>query len=469
MPLSRRLFLSGAATSLAFSGFVRRSSAQAPATSYRNEVFGYGELVRDPDGIFDLPRGFSYEIVSHAGEEMSDGLVVPHKADGMGCFAYGRDQVVLVRNHELHHTRDINHGPLGLKQRLAGKLDASAAFDVGPAGLPLPGGTTTLVYDLRAKRLVSQNLGLVGTTTNCAGGVTPWGTWLTCEERTNRAGDGGRKDHGWVFEAPAVPGRLARAEPIRGMGRFKHEAAAVDPRTGVVYLTEDETDGECLFYRYLPNDRRRPFAGGRLQALGFRDALAGGDSRNWTGAVAWKVGDWKDAVWVDLDGVDNPHDDLRRRGHAKGAAWFARGEGIHFGRGELYFTCTSGGAAGVGQIMRYVPSAQEGQPGERRRPGRIQLFLESEDKKRLDYADNIVIAPWGHLFVCEDQYSETPVNHLKGITPDGKVYTIGRNAFRDAAELAGVCFSPDGTTLFLNIYWPGITLAITGPWDRFHA
>jgi hypothetical protein len=253
------------------------------------------------------------------------------------------------------------------------------------------------------------------------------------------------------------------------MGRFKHEAAAVDPRTGAVYLTEDETDGDCLFYRYLPDDRLNPWAGGRLQALGFRDAPQGGDSRNWKGVVAWRPGEWKEAVWIDLEGVDNPHDDLRRRGHAAGAAWFARGEGIHFGDGELYFTCTSGGAAGIGQIMRYVPSASEGRTEERRQPGRIQLFHESSDRKLLDYADNIVVAPWGHLFACEDQYSDKPVNHLKGITPDGKVYTVGRNAFREASELAGVCFSPDGSTMFLNIYWPGITLAINGPWGRFRA
>jgi hypothetical protein len=470
MPLSRRLFLSGAATTLAFSGFALRTDAQAPAGStYRNEVFGYGDLVRDPNGIFDLPEGFTYEIVSQAGEEMSDGYLVPYKADGMGCFQFEPDRVVLVRNHELHHSRDTNQGAFGLRQRLARRFDSSLAYDTGLAGAPLPGGTTTLVYDLKARRLVSQNLSLAGTTTNCAGGTTPWGSWLTCEERLVGAGDTGKKDHGWVFEVPAVPGRVAAAEPIRDMGRFLHEAAAVDPRTGVIYLTEDVNNGEGLFYRYLPHDRVRPLAGGRLQALGLRDAPTGGDTRNWKGNVVWRPGDWKHVTWIDLEGVDNPHEDLAQRGHAKGAAWFARGEGIHFGQGELYFTCTSGGVAGIGQIMRYVPSPAEGGAGERDQPGRLQLFLESEDRKRLDYADNIAIAPWGHLFTCEDQYSDRPVNHLKGITPDGKVYTFGRNAFRESSETAGVCFSPDGTTMFLNIYWPGITIAINGPWERFRA
>ncbi|HYF22225.1 MAG TPA: alkaline phosphatase PhoX [Caulobacteraceae bacterium] len=466
MPFSRRRFLSGAAASLAFSGLAGRSAAQAKGETYRNEVPGYGPLVKDPNGIFDLPEGFRYDVVSQAGERMSDGLLVPYKADGMGCFAHGPDQVVLVRNHELKHT-DVNYGPFGLKKRLYDGFDPAAVYDTTEDGVPMPGGTTTLVWDLKARRLVSQNLSLLGTTVNCAGGITPRGTWLTCEEKLLSAGQGGKKDHGWVFEVPAVPGRLAAPEPIRGMGRFMHEAAAVDPKTGIVYLTEDQHDGACLFYRYLPNDRADLHKGGKLQALGFRDAPEGGDSRNWKGNVAWTVGDWKKARWIDLDGVDNPHEDLRHRGHKAGAALFARGEGIFFGNGELYFTCTSGGAAGLGQIMRYVPSPREGRPGERLQPGRIQLFVESHDRAVMDFADNITLAPWGHLLACEDQYSDRPVNHLKGITPEGKVYTIGRNAFRDAAELAGACFSPDGSTLFLNIYWPGITLAVTGPWNRF--
>ena len=467
MQFTRRRALAGAA-SLAFAGLAGRSAAQA-AETYRNEVYGYGPLLPDPNQIFDLPAGFSYEVVSHAGETMSDGFLVPGKADGMGCFQFEPDRVVLVRNHELHHTKDTNFGPWGLKQALAPRFDAAGAYDVGSGGLPLPGGTTTLVWDLKARRLVSQNLSLVGTGTNCAGGATPWGSWLSCEERLVSAGDKVGKSHGWVFEVPAVPGALAAPVPLTGLGRFMHEAAAVDPRTGVVYLTEDRYDSGSLFYRFLPDVPGELARGGRLQALGLREAPEGGDTRNFEGKVVWRPGDWKEAVWIDLEGADNPHEDLHQRGHARGAAWFARGEGIHFGKGELYFTCTSGGVAGLGQIMRYVPSPHEGRPEERNAPGRIQLFVESAEKTRLDFADNIVVAPWGHLFVCEDQYTEKPVNHLKGITPEGQVYALGRNAFRDASELAGVCFSPDGSTMFVNIYWPGITLAVTGPWGRFRA
>jgi secreted PhoX family phosphatase len=163
------------------------------------------------------------------------------------------------------------------------------------------------------------------------------------------------------------------------------------------------------------------------------------------------------------DNVDNPHDDLRRRGYAKGAAVFCRGEGVFFGKGELYFACTASGAAGSSQIFRYVPSEVEGQAGEKDQPGCLQLFVESSNDRVLDYADNLVVAPWGHVILCEDRYSDTLRNHLRGVTPSGKVYTLGRNVFPGNSEFAGACFSPDGGTMFVNIQNPGITLAITGP------
>ena len=166
------------------------------------------------------------------------------------------------------------------------------------------------------------------------------------------------------------------------MGRFKHEAVAIDPRTSIAYLTEDEVDGRGLFYRFLPNDRRAPAKGGRLQALGFKDQ---GDSRNWTG-TDWAPGQWRETVWIDLDGVDNPNADLRDRGHAKGAAWFARGEGIVAGDGEFYFTCTSGGPGQLGQVLRYRPSRFEGDPREAGEPGRLQLFVQPTDPREIGRA-----------------------------------------------------------------------------------
>jgi secreted PhoX family phosphatase len=379
MTLSRRHLVGAAAASAALAGFSRFAGAQPAAgggTTYVNEVAGYGPLKPDPAQLFDLPEGFSYTVVQRAGDVMSDGLVAPHRMDGMGCFPVGRDRVALVRNQELSPGH-LDLGAFGKDDALRGKVSRETAYDANQDGRILSGGATTLVYDLKRRRLERSHLSLAGTSTNCSGGITPWGSWLTCEEIVRSAGPGPDnhtlgKSHGWVFEVPSAHKGLADPVPIAGMGRFKHEAVCIDPRTGVAYLTEDEPDGKGLFYRFLPNDRRAPGKGGRLQALGFRD---GNDTRNWTQAD-WTVGTWRDVVWIDLDGVDNPGDDLRHRGQAKGAAWFARGEGIVFGDGELYVTCTSGGPKRIGQILRYRPSRFEGDPREKGEPGRLQLFVE---------------------------------------------------------------------------------------------
>lgn len=475
MTLSRRHLLSAAATGAAFVGFSRFAAAQAGSgagATYVNQVEGYGPLVPDPRGLFDLPADFSYTVVQSAGDLMSDGLRTPHKLDGMGCFALDRDRVILVRNQELKPT-ELDLGPYGKDPALRRTVDPARVYDRNQDGLALSGGTTTLVYNLKSRRLERSHLSLAGSSTNCAGGITPWGSWLTCEEIVRSAGphaDGQTlgQSHGWVFEVPSRGKGLAEPIPLRGMGRFKHEAVCIDPRTGIAYMTEDETDGRGLFYRFLPNDRRRLSKGGRLQALGFKD---GSDSRNWTDR-SWGPGDVRDAVWIDLDGVDNPDGDLRDRGHAKGAAWFARGEGIFFGKGELYFTCTSGGPGRLGQILRYMPSRFEGDAREAGEPGKLQLFLESTDNRVMSMCDNLAVAPWGHLMVCEDKVEPAGVNFLRGVTPDGKVYAMGKlvrgpgEGPLPTTELAGVCFSPDGTTMFVNAYYPGKTLAITGPWGR---
>ena len=414
----------------------------APDDSYRNEIVGYGPLLRDPAGLFDLPAGFSYSVVSRFGDAMDDGFLVPNALDGMGAIDLGGGLMALVRNHELGIGSD-SIGPTGGDSQRAARIGAKAYGRQG--GIPIPGGTTTIVYDYRLRRRISSYLSLAGTIRNCAGGVTPWGSWLSCEETVHI----GERRHGFVFEVPGDSKGLADPVPLTAMGRFNHEAAIVDPATGIAYLTEDREDG--LFYRFLPTAPGRLADGGRLQALGFTDGAS--DTRNWL-ARDWAEGNSRGVRWIDLDGVDSEADDLRLRGRALGAAIFARGEGVHLGSGELYFTCTSGGTARIGQIMRYIPGTLT-----------LQLFSESDDSKLFSHVDNIAVTPWSHLLLCEDKAEASPVNHLKAVTPNGKVYTVGRNAHPSLGELAGPCFSPDGAILFLNIYDPGTTLAIAGPWS----
>ncbi len=462
----RRDLIAGSAAAFAFTGLARSVAAQAASTeeTYVNEVHGYGPLIPDPNRLLDLPEGFSYEVISQSGDTMDDGLFVPGQFDGMGCFQLDGTRVALVRNHELKGSSGLhrNLGPGGFRQERIGLLDAAKGYDTYKDGRPLPGGTTTLVYDLETRQVVRQFLSLSGTSTNCCGGHTPWGSWLTCEEteETSASADV-TKAHGYVFEVPANGTGLADPVPLKAMGRFEHEAVCVDPRTGIVYLTEDKSDG--LFYRFIPTTPGKLVEGGRLQAMAFRDAR-GSDSSNTRNRI-WSVGDWREVVWIDMEDVESPAGDLRIRGHAAGATLVARGEGIFWGDEELYLTATSGGPIERGQILRYVPSRFEGSAGERLSPGRMQLFVESADEKTINMGDNLCVAPWGHLVVCEDNYSSSIRNHVKGVTPDGKLYTIARNVFTGNSEFAGAVFSPDGEVLFVNLQYPGITYAIRGPWS----
>jgi secreted PhoX family phosphatase len=256
------------------------------------------------------------------------------------------------------------------------------------------------------------------------------------------------KEHGYVFEVPAAATGPVDPVPLKAMGRFNHEAACVDPASGAVYMTEDRED--ALLYCYVPRVKGRLSEGGTLHAL----ALEGiPDARNWNG-TGFAPQSWQPVRWVMLDNVEAPDDDLRKRGAAAGATLFARGEGIHMGNGELYFCCTSGGAAKLGQIFRLRPQ-QAGQD-------RLQLFFESTSKEQFNYGDNLTVAPNGHLIVCEDQYTEVKENHLRGITPGGSAYPLALS--RVDTEWAGACFSPDGKWLFVNLYRPARTVAITGPW-----
>jgi uncharacterized protein len=437
MTLSRRQFVTlagaGATSSIVVAAVKHLYANAAEGRSVKGK--GYGSLVKDPKGILDLPPGFRYVILSKEGGKMSDGSIVPGHHDGMAAFAGPNGATILIRNHEL-------------------KLDSPTKVVAPAAKLYDPscrGGTTTLIVG-RDRKLVRDYVSLAGTSTNCAGGKTLWNSWISCEETVSMPTEAGdkasvTKPHGYNFEVPINAKGPVTPKPLVAMGRFRHEAIEMDPRTGIVYQTEDREDG--LFYRFIPKQSGNLAAGGVLEAL----KISSQPKVNT--AAGFPVGKPVAVEWVRIEDVDPKGDTVRKEGLAKGAAQFTRGEGICYTNGEFYFTCTNGGSVPNGQIWRYTPgkTALAG--------GTIELFIEPNDTSILDLPDNITIAPNRDLMVCEDGAGE---QRLIGITPKGQLYTFARNALSPANEFAGICFSPDGQTMFVNIYKPGMTLAVWGPW-----
>ena len=451
--LNRRHFLQSIAAAA-----VTPVVTQACATTHAAQ----SHLVSDPGKIFDLPPGFSYTVVSRAGAEMSDGLQMPGKHDGMAAFAGENGRIRLVCNHEIMPEDTVYNG---LRDRFSTLPEAIKAkfYDRGGDRTPGLGGTTTTIYNPATGETERQFLSLGGTELNCAGGPTPWGSWLSCEECFEWAGDieyfgkpAARRDqwHGYVFEVSAASDELVQAVPIKGMGRFEHEACAVDETTGIVYMTEDRF--HSLFYRYIPDTPGDLLAGGKLQAL-VADGQPSLATHNWTSTPSVQLGDPLPAHWIDFDEPNPLEDTLRLEGEHRGAATFARGEGLCAAGDRFAFACTNGGPARLGQIFTYKPMSANG--------GELELIAESQQDSLLRNADNLTMAPWGDLIVCEDTSSHCG---LVGIRPDGSQYAIGDNA-HTRSEMAGVCFSPDGETLFVNIQHPGMTIAITGPWGTLHS
>lgn len=383
-------------------------------------------LIADAKGVLDLPPGFSYRVLERRGDIMSDGYAVPGLPDGMACFPGPKNTLILMRNHEVGRF-------FGQSAYRAGMQAPPEAYDSTAHG-----GVTRLVVDARTLERVSSNLVLTGTLRNCAGGISPWG-WLSCEETTE-------KGHGYVFLCRTDRARVARAERIVAYGRMNHEAACVDPKTNVAYLTEDRGDS-CL-YRFVPNDRAKPFVG-KLQAM----RVVGTDGFDTGKALA--PGKRVAVDWVDVSDPDPVDDDVRRQARERGAAIVKRGEGIWLHGDAVYACATSGGRRSAGQVLRLTI-------GRNGAKDVLDVVAEGSGESGLEAPDNVTVSPSGDVYVAEDGGGD---QYIRRITPSGRVFDVARNA-GSGYEMAGLCFSPDGRAMFVNLQREGLTLAVTGPFGK---
>jgi secreted PhoX family phosphatase len=434
-------------TAAAFAGLAARrgnaASLPSPYGSLRAKTAENAE-----EALLLLPPDFRYTIVARARGMLDDGNPSAARPDGMAAFQVG-SELRLVRNHEIKElAMPLSPGPWS--------YDALGG-----------GGTTTLVVDPVTRLPLRQFVSLSGTSSNCAGGPTPWGSWISCEETVNGTNVGYTKAHGYCFEVPAAANGAVNAVPLPHLGRFLHEAAAVDPSTSIVYLTEDQD--RAGLYRCILN---RPYdlaGGGRLQMLGIRGAPA------FDAVTGQTVGARLPVTWVDVANPDPPAAQTNpaavfEQGRARGGTRFRRLEGAWFGGGSLFFTSTTGGDRGIGQVWQY--RAQVPQPHKRRAvggapwEGDLTLIFESPASDVTRMPDNLSLTPRGSLIVCEDP--DGGVSFLRGLTPRGDVFPFAQNISPSFAgtEFAGAVFSPDGQTLFVNLQLPGYTVAIWGPWER---
>ncbi|MEM9227759.1 MAG: alkaline phosphatase PhoX, partial [Verrucomicrobiota bacterium] len=268
MSFTRRVFLKQA--SIAGIGFLGlRHFVSHPAFGEAThgvglQTPGYGPLTAGPEGILSLPKGFSMQVISRRHEPMANGLLVPGMQDGMAAFPAEDGRIVLVCNHE-NEPDWVQSSPFGSRNERLRQINRRLVYDIRDGKQPCIGGTTNIVYNPQTGEVENQFLSLIGTERNCAGGPTPWGTWITCEETAQTATDGFREAHGYNFEVPATTkSGLAKPVPLKAMGRFRGEAIAVDEPSGVIYQSEDLADG--CFYRFIPKVRGKPREGGVLQA-----------------------------------------------------------------------------------------------------------------------------------------------------------------------------------------------------------
>jgi len=248
---------------------------------------------------------------------------------------------------------------------------------------------------------------LSGTSRNCAGGPTPWGTWLSCEEF-----DGGR-----VWECDPSGEQPAVVHPA--MGTFSHEAAAADPEQQVIYLTEDKP--ESALYRFTP-ERWGDLTTGRLDAM-----------TEVQGAIGWEP-------IPDPTAADTP-----TRFQLPTSKLFAGGEGAWFDNGLLYFTTKVDN-----RVWRYEPATNELE---------VIYDIATSPTPVLSGVDNVTVSAAGDLFVCEDggNMEVVVLSPAGGVEPFLRMDIAG-------SEVTGAAFDPSGTRLYVSSQRnPGTTYEITGP------